>query len=617
MHTLTRERTNTPVRGHVVSIVGPVVGVADMAGVRMYDIVRVGNAGLMGEVIKLQEDFATVQVYEETAGLRAGEPVVATGAPLTVELGPGLLSSIFDGIQRPLVQLSDGGTEAFMKRGMQVSALDRTAKWEFTPAVAAGDLVAPGNVLGTVKEYALVHKILVPPLAAQKKVSNIMPAGAYTIDDTIAVLEDGTELTLTQRWPVRIPRPFMKKLDPSIPFITGMRVLDTLFPIALGGNAIIPGGFGTGKTVTQQSLAKWSDVDVIVYIGCGERGNEMTEVLTEFPELEDPRSGEPLMQRTVLVANTSNMPVAAREASIYIGVTIAEYYRDMGYSVAMMADSTSRWGEALREVSGRLEEMPGEEGYPAYLATRLAAFYERSGRVVPLSAQVCTLDSEGKVRLSDESASSSTMPCEGSVTMVGAVSPAGGDMSEPITQNSLRVSGAFWALDTDLAHKRHFPAINWSKSYTLFMDQVVGWYRNNVAADWPDLRKRALEILQKEIELQEIVQLVGPDALPDSEKLTLEIARMLREDFLQQFAFDEVDAYCSPDKQYALLNVVLLYAEEARRALERGATLSVLLEGTLRSRIAALKTTDQEQFETDAKQVMNDIRVHMSQLEVE
>lgn len=617
MHTLTRERTDTPVQGHVVSIVGPVVGVADMAGVRMYDIVRVGNAGLMGEVIKLQEDFATVQVYEETAGLRAGEPVVATGAPLTVELGPGLLSSIFDGIQRPLKQLSESGTEAFMKRGMQVSALERTAKWEFAPTVEVGDFVAPGNVLGSVKEYALVHKILVPPLTPPQKVKEIKPEGAYTIDDVIAVLEDGTQLTLTQRWPVRIPRPFMKKLDPSIPFITGMRVLDTLFPIALGGNAIIPGGFGTGKTVTQQSLAKWSDVDVIVYIGCGERGNEMTEVLTEFPELEDPRSGEPLMQRTVLVANTSNMPVAAREASIYVGVTIAEYYRDMGYSVAMMADSTSRWGEALREVSGRLEEMPGEEGYPAYLATRLAAFYERSGRVVPLSAQVCALDSEGKVRLAKEAVVSNAMPCEGSVTMVGAVSPAGGDMSEPITQNSLRVSGAFWALDTDLAHKRHFPAINWSKSYTLFMDQVMGWYRNNVAADWPDLRKRALEILQKEIELQEIVQLVGPDALPDSEKLTLEIARMLREDFLQQFAFDEVDAYCSPDKQYTLLNVVLLYAEEARRALDRGATLGALLEGTLRPRIAALKTTEQGTFETDAKQLMNDIRVHMSQLEVE
>lgn len=617
MHTLTRKRTDTPVRGHVVSIVGPVVGVADMAGVRMYDIVRVGNAGLMGEVIKLQEDFATIQVYEETAGLRAGEPVMATGAPLTVELGPGLLSSIFDGIQRPLKQLSEDGTEAFMKRGMQVSALDRTKLWEFAPAIEPGDYVAQGNVLGTVKEFALIHKILVPPHTRPQKVKEVKPAGAYTIDDVVIVLEDGTEITLTQRWPVRIPRPFMKKLDPSIPFITGMRVLDTLFPIALGGNAIIPGGFGTGKTVTQQSLAKWSDVDVIVYIGCGERGNEMTEVLTEFPELEDPRSGEPLMQRTVLVANTSNMPVAAREASIYVGVTIAEYYRDMGYSVAMMADSTSRWGEALREVSGRLEEMPGEEGYPAYLATRLAAFYERSGRVVPLSAQVCSLDAEGKVRLGQETVAGSTTPCEGSVTMVGAVSPAGGDMSEPITQNSLRVSGAFWALDTDLAHKRHFPAINWSKSYTLFMDQVVGWYRNNVSADWPDLRKRALEILQKEIELQEIVQLVGPDALPDSEKLTLEIARMLREDFLQQFAFDEVDAYCSPAKQYALLNVVLLYADEARKALARGATLGTILKGTLRSRIAALKTTEQGVFEDDAKRLMSDIRVHMSQLEVE
>lgn len=600
--------------GRIVSIVGPVVGVSGIAGVRMYDIVRVGEAGLMGEVIKLDGDFATVQVYEETAGLRAGEKVEATGMPLTVELGPGLLGGIFDGIQRPLKDLSENETQAFIKRGVQVPALDRAKRWTYQPILAVGDTAEPGAILGTVQEYALVHKVLVPPQTAPRKIIKMAPAGEYVLDDIIAVLEDGTELTLAQRWPVRAPRPYAEKLDPSIPFVTGMRVLDTFFPIALGGNAIIPGGFGTGKTVTQQSLAKWADVDVIVYVGCGERGNEMTEVLTEFPALEDPRSGKPLMQRTVLVANTSNMPVAAREASIYVGITIAEYYRDMGYSVAMMADSTSRWGEALREVSGRLEEMPGEEGYPAYLATRLAAFYERSGRVVPLSARVCEV---GATRETGDMSPREVVACEGSVTMVGAVSPAGGDMSEPITQNSLRVSGGFWALDTDLAHKRHFPAINWTKSYTLYMEQVVDWYRRNVASDWFDLRKEALGILQKEIELNEIVQLVGPDALPDNEKLTLEIARMLREDFLQQFAFDEVDAYCSSKKQYMVLRAILLYANEARKAFERGSTLAQIFEGDLRSRIALLKTTEQDAFAAEAKQLVADIRSNMSQLEVE
>lgn len=600
--------------GHIVSIVGPVVGVSGMAGVRMYDIVRVGTAGLMGEVIKLEGDLATVQVYEETEGLRAGEEVQALGRPLTVELGPGLLSSFFDGIQRPLKDLSEHETMAFIRRGVQYPALDRKVTWQFTPLLKVGDEATPGAVLGTVKEFALLHKILIPPHVKPQRIIEMASEGSYTLDDTVAVLEDGTTLGLSHHWPVRAPRPYVKKLDPSIPFVTGMRILDTFFPVALGGNAIIPGGFGTGKTVTQQSLAKWSDVDVIVYVGCGERGNEMTEVLNEFPQLEDPRSGAPLMHRTVLVANTSNMPVAAREASIYVGVTIAEYYRDMGYSVAMMADSTSRWGEALREVSGRLEEMPGEEGYPAYLATRLAAFYERSGRVIPLSANVCEtrLDEPTEQELSYKTAS-----CEGSVTMVGAVSPAGGDMSEPITQNSLRVTGGFWALDSDLAHRRHFPAISWTKSYTLFLDQVVDWYRQNVATDWAEQRKKALTILQKEIELNEIVQLVGPDALPDSEKLTLEIARMVREDFLQQSAFDDIDAYCSSKKQYDLLDIVLLYADEARAALERGAQLSSILSGDLRSRIALLKTSEPDEFETSLKKLKTDIRAQMSQLEVE
>jgi V/A-type H+-transporting ATPase subunit A len=560
--------------GTITKITGPVVVANGMTGAKMYDIVRVGKEGLMGEVIRLEGASATVQVYEDTSGLMFGDPVESTEGPLTVELGPGLLSSIYDGVQRPLPIIAEQSGD-FIERGTVASALDRERKWPFTPVAEAGAPVAGGDVLGTVPEgQTIIHKVMVPPGVTGKLVS-IMPAGDYTIDDVIAKLEDGTELKMSQRWPVRQGRPYVRKLDPTTPFTTGMRILDTFFPIALGGNAIIPGGFGTGKTVTQQSLAKWADVDIICYVGCGERGNEMTEVLTEFPELEDPRSGAPLMDRTVLVANTSNMPVAAREASIYVGVTLAEYYRDMGYNVAMMADSTSRWGEALREVSGRLEEMPGEEGYPAYLATRLAAFYERSGRVTPLGG-----DSDGR---------------SGSVTMVGAVSPAGGDMSEPMTQNSLRVTGAFWALDTSLAHRRHFPAISWTKSYTLFLGQVRVWYEENVAPDWIDYRDRAMSVLQKETELQEIVQLVGPDALPESEKIILEIARMLREDFLQQFAFDEVDAYCPPLKAYWMLKVIMAFYDAAVAALNRGASLHQILELPLRDDIAMMKTTPHEE----------------------
>ena len=602
---------NTVATGLIERITGPVVGAKRMTGARMYDIVRVGNVGLMGEVIRLDGDQATIQVYEETAGLRVGEPVELTRAPLTVELGPGLLTSIFDGIQRPLELLADmSGT--FIERGARVQALDHAKKWSFTPLAAVGDEISRGMVFGSVPEGAFTHKIMVPPLQEAGTITFIAPAGEYTLDDRVAELEDGTELTLSHRWPVRKSRPFIKKLDPSVPFVTGMRVLDTLFPIALGGNAIIPGGFGTGKTVTQQSLAKWADVDIIVYIGCGERGNEMTEVLTEFPALEDPRTGQPLMQRTVLVANTSNMPVAAREASIYVGVTIAEYYRDMGYSVAMMADSTSRWGEALREVSGRLEEMPGEEGYPAYLATRLAAFYERSGRVVPLSASVCEITHDNP----EKEPAARVESCEGSVTMVGAVSPAGGDMSEPITQNSLRVTGAFWALDTDLAHKRHFPAISWTKSYTLFLAQVAGWYEEHVATDWLATRERAMSILQKEIELEEVVQLVGPDALPDSEKIYLELSRMIREDFLQQFAFDEVDAYCPVKKQHTILRLIMVYADNAAKAMERGVMLSSILALPLRAKIASMKTLPTEESEVYAEQLFVEIRTSLGELEV-
>ena len=560
------------IAGSISKITGPVVVASQMTGAKMYDVVRVGARGLMGEIIRLERDLATIQVYEDTSGLMVGDHVESTEAPLTVELGPGLLSSIYDGVQRPLPVIA-AQTGDYIERGTVASALDREKKWPFVPAAETGADLVGGDVLGTVQEgRTIVHRVMVPPRQSGK-LAWIAETGDFTVDDVIARLEDGSELTMAQRWPVREGRPYTRKLDPTTPFTTGMRILDTFFPIALGGNAIIPGGFGTGKTVTQQSLAKWADVDIIVYIGCGERGNEMTEVLTEFPELEDPRTGAPLMDRTVLVANTSNMPVAAREASIYVGATLAEYYRDMGYHVAMMADSTSRWGEALREVSGRLEEMPGEEGYPAYLATRLASFYERSGRVE-------TLGSDDRV---------------GSVTMVGAVSPAGGDMSEPMTQNSLRVTGAFWALDTSLAHRRHFPAISWTKSYTLFLGQVRGWYETNVAADWLIHRERAMSILQKETELQEIVQLVGPDALPESEKVILEVARMLREDFLQQFAFDAVDAYCPPVKAYWLLRVILAFSDAAVAALNRGVSLHQVLDTPIRDTIAGLKTTPHEE----------------------
>jgi V/A-type H+-transporting ATPase subunit A len=560
------------IQGTIRKISGPVVLSDGMTGAKMYDVVRVGDEGLMGEIIRLEGDLATVQVYEDTSGLTVGGGVSSTDGPLLVELGPGLLSSIYDGVQRPLPVIAAESGD-FIARGTEASALDRDRLWEFTPTVSVGDDVVAGDTLGTIPESATVtHRVMVPP-GLRGKVTKVVPEGEYNVDEVVAVLDEKFDVTMSQWWPVREGRPYVRKLDPTTPFTTGMRILDTFFPIALGGNAIIPGGFGTGKTVTQQSLAKWADVDIIVYVGCGERGNEMTEVLTEFPELEDPRSGAPLMERTILVANTSNMPVAAREASIYTGVTLAEFYRDMGYSVAMMADSTSRWGEALREVSGRLEEMPGEEGYPAYLATRLAQFYERSGRVEALG-------SDGRV---------------GSVTMVGAVSPPGGDMSEPMTQNSLRVTGSFWALDTSLAHRRHFPAISWTKSYTLYLGQVRHWYEDGVSPDWAKRRDEAMSLLQKETELQEIVQLVGPDALPESEKAILEVTRMIREDFLQQFAFDEIDAYCPPQKAYWILRAILTFYEATTRALQRGVTLTQVLDLPLRETISGLKTTPHEE----------------------
>jgi V/A-type H+/Na+-transporting ATPase subunit A len=580
------------IQGRIIRITGPVVISDGMRGARMYDVVRCGTAGLIGEVIRLEGDEAVVQVYEDTAGVRVGEPVECTGAPLMVELGPGLLRSIYDGVQRPLPVLSREHGD-FIVRGTQVQPLDLAAKWPFEALVKVGDSVEEGDVLGTVQETpTILHKVLVPP-GASGIVAQVR-SGKLTIREWVVRLEDGTELAMSQQWPVRQGRPFSHKMDPGTPFVSGMRVLDTFFPVSQGGNAIIPGGFGTGKTVTEQSLAKWAQADIIVYVGCGERGNEMTEVLAEFPELEDPRTGHKLMDRTVLIANTSNMPVAAREASIYTGITIAEYYRDMGYNVAMMADSTSRWGEALREVSGRLEEMPGEEGYPAYLATRLANFYERAGRVNCLG--------------SDERI--------GSVTVVGAVSPPGGDFSEPMTQNSLRITGAFWALDTSLAHRRHFPAISWIRSYSLYIDQVKGWFSEHVAGDWKELRDRAMELLQKETELQEIVQLVGPDALPESEKAILEVTKMLREDYLQQFAFHEVDAYCPLDKQYWMLKAIVTFYDQLTHGLQRGVTLKQVMDLPLKDSIARMKEIPNDRAVADLETLISDIGQGIAAIEV-
>ncbi len=556
-------------QGTIVRIAGPVVVAENLMGAQMYEVARVGAWGLIGEVIRLEGDRATIQVYEDTAGLRVGDPVEMTGAPLQVELAPGLLGSIFDGIQRPLPFVRDQVGD-FIARGVSASAIDRTKRWEFTPLVHAGERVQPGDILGMVAETAhLTHRILVPP-NVQGIVQEIR-AGAFTIDEPIGTLihnHTASPIRLAQKWPVRQARPYARKLDPDTPLLTGQRVIDSFFPIAKGGTAIIPGGFGSGKTVAEQTLAKWADADIVIYVGCGERGNEMTEVLAEFPRLTDARTNEPLMRRTILIANTSNMPVAAREASIYTGITLAEYYRDMGYAVALMADSTSRWGEALREVSGRLEEMPGEEGYPAYLATRLADFYERAGRVIAL----------GK----DQRI--------GSITVIGAVSPPGGDFSEPMTQNSLRVAGAFWGLDTSLARRRHFPAISWIKSYSLY--DLRKWFVENVASDWEAQTGEALALLQKEAELLEIVQLVGSDALPESEKALLKIGQMLREDYLQQFAFHEIDGFCPPKKQYWMLRVILTFHRELARLIKHGAVLErVVQTSTLTQSVDAVLQT--------------------------
>lgn len=555
------------IKGKVYRVAGPVVTVTDL-NTKMYDVVKVGHEGLMGEVIKIVGDKSVVQVYEETSGLKPGEPVINTGLPLSVELGPGLLESIYDGIQRPLSVLQEEMGN-FIHRGVTADGLDHSKKWDFKAEVKPGDSIRPGDLIGTVQETEnIVHKIFLPPNAAAGKVKDIK-SGSFTVIDVIGLMEDGTELKLSHKWPVRNPRPVKRKMAPKTPLVTGQRILDTMFPIAKGGTAAIPGPFGSGKTVTQQQLAKWSDANIVVYIGCGERGNEMAEVLNEFPELEDPQTGRPLMERTVLIANTSNMPVAAREASIYTGITIAEYYRDMGYDVALMADSTSRWAEAMREISSRLEEMPGEEGYPAYLSSRLAEFYERSGIVETFTDDI------------------------GSITVIGAVSPAGGDISEPVSQGTLRIVKVFWALDSKLSQRRHFPAINWLNSYSLYMDSLTPWYMENIAPEWNDLRGRSMEILQAESELLEIVQLVGSDALPEDQQVTLEVARMLREIYLQQNSFHPVDTYCSFEKQYKMLKSILRFGELAEAAISSGVEVSDILRVKSKDELAKLK------YETD------------------
>ncbi len=555
-------------KGTILKVAGPLVIAEGMRDANMFDVVRVAESRLIGEIIEMHGDRASVQVYEETSGLGPGAPVESTGMPMSVELGPGLIRSIYDGIQRPLdVIKKQSGVR--LERGVEVPSLDRAAKWHFVPTVKEGQEVTGGDIIGTVQETDVVeHRVMVPP-GVSGKVQEIKE-GDFTVEEVVARLDDnGTAVpvTLMQRWPVRKGRPYRQKLSPDVPLVTGQRVVDMLFPIAKGGTAAVPGPFGSGKTVIQHQLAKWADADIVVYIGCGERGNEMTDVLLEFPELKDPKSGKSLMERTVLIANTSDMPVAAREASVYTGITIAEYFRDMGYSVALMADSTSRWAEAMREMSGRLEEMPGEEGYPAYLGSRLAQFYERAGRVT-------TLGGEGR---------------EGALSVIGAVSPSGGDISEPVTQATLRIVKVFWALDAQLAYARHFPAINWLTSYSLYLDDIGGWFDKNVQDDWMKQRGRMMVLLQDESELEEIVQLVGMDALSAADRLKLEAARSIREDFLHQNSFHEVDTYTSLDKQYAMMDLVLNYYDEAQRGLAQGVSINDLVKLPVREAIGRIK----------------------------
>jgi len=571
-------------KGEVYRVSGPVV-TAEGIRPRMYDVVQVGKERLMGEVIGLDGNKSIIQVYEDTSGIRPGEEVTNTRAPLSVELGPGLLKSIYDGIQRPLTVLKDTMGD-FIARGVSAPGLDHVKKWEFVPLVKTGDKVTAGQIIGKVQETKfLEHRIMVPP-KTQGTIASIRP-GSFTVDETIGTFSDGTPLKLMQKWPVRQGRPIKKRLMPDVPLITGQRILDTLFPVAKGGTAAIPGPFGSGKTVTQHQLSKWSDAEIVVYVGCGERGNEMTEVLTEFPHLQDPRTGAPLMDRTVLIANTSNMPVAAREASVYTGVTIAEYYRDQGWNVSLMADSTSRWAEAMREISSRLEEMPGEEGYPAYLAAKLSAFYERAGRVTTLSGH------------------------DASVTIVGAVSPPGGDFSEPVTQNTLRIVKVFWALDAKLAQRRHFPAINWLNSYSLYGGILDKWYAENVAPDWNRLRAWTMDLLQKEAELQEIVQLVGSDALPEEQQLLLEVGRQIREIFLQQNAYHEVDSFCPMKRQYQLLSAIKRFSEMSQHAMSVGVSLATI--AAMKSKDALAKARFEKDFDGELANVLAQMDAEFSE----
>lgn len=579
--------------GTVVKISGPLVVAVGMRDANMFDVVRVSDTRLIGEIIEMHGDRASVQVYEETAGLGTGAKVESTGEPMSAELGPGLIKSIYDGIQRPLaaIRAVSGNNLA---RGVEVPSLDREALWKFTPTVKAGDKVSGGDIIGTVPETDIVlHKIMVPN-GVEGTVKSVSE-GEFHVDDTVCVIETEKgekELTMIQKWPVRRGRPYKKKLSPDMPLVTGQRVVDCLFPIAKGGVAAIPGPFGSGKTVTQHQLAKWADADIIVYIGCGERGNEMTDVLNEFPELIDPNTGKSLMERTVLIANTSDMPVAAREASVYTGITIAEYYRDMGYSVALMADSTSRWAEALREMSGRLEEMPGDEGYPAYLGSRLAQFYERAGRVI-------STGKEGR---------------EGALSVIGAVSPPGGDISEPVSQATLRIVKVFWGLDANLAYQRHFPAINWLTSYSLYADSLGEWYNNNVSADWMKLRARFMEILHDEAELKEIVKLIGMDALSSNDRLKMETARSIREDFLHQLAFHEVDTYTSLKKQLYMMKLILGFNDEAADAVAKGADIEKISALPVREKIGRFKYVAEENTDAEYDKLTTEISSELHDL---
>ncbi|MEG0642058.1 MAG: V-type ATP synthase subunit A [Clostridium sp.] len=554
--------------GRIVKVSGPLVVAKDMDEANIFDVVKVGVKGLIGEIIEMRDDRASIQVYEETSGIGPGDPVTSTGEPLSVELGPGLLEAMFDGIQRPLdAYMAKAGN--FLVKGISVPSLNREKKWDFVPKLKVGDKVTSGTIIATVQETSVInHKIMVPYGVEGTLVS--ISEGKFTLEDIVAVIETSKgnkEIKMLQKWPVRKGRKYLQKINPVEPMITGQRVIDTFFPVAKGGTACVPGPFGSGKTVVQHQLAKWGDAQIVVYVGCGERGNEMTDVLNEFPELKDPQTGESLMKRTVLIANTSNMPVAAREASIYTGLTIAEYYRDMGYSVAMMADSTSRWAEALREMSGRLEEMPGDEGYPAYLGSRAADIYERAGKVI------CN---GGDSR-------------EGALTFIGAVSPPGGDLSEPVTQATLRIVKVFWGLDSQLAYRRHFPAINWLSSYSLYMDKIGKWMNENVSSDWTAMTTEAMTLLQEESKLQEIVRLVGIDALSETDRLKLEVAKSIREDYLQQNAFHEIDTYASLDKQYKMLKLIIRFNEEGKKALKSGVYLDKILKMSIRDKIARAK----------------------------